>query len=314
MNYLFGGYPSEVQTGLVKAELNHGHFSKVETLVKADYTTYFDYYNQELVTIQRVNGKGGIGLYDEQGNQLQVIQESEKPACFLCFSHDGKQVVTTNYHEGLVHVYTKDKNLSLRKQLNFGCGAKMHCAWFDKKDQRLIVSALGYDQLIVFDEQLNEVKRIDFPKGSGVRHLVSDAMDRYLYAVSELSNEIFVIDLNEYVIIQQISMLLDETQPSSAAAIRISKNGEHLYASTRGQNLIVHFHVLNDGTLELNDLYHCNHQTPRDFILSDDEKYMLIAYQESDCIDCVALNEKFELRETVDTLKLPKIVCIKPMK
>lgn len=38
---------------------------------------------------------------------------------------------------------------------------------------------------------------------------------------------------------------------------------------------------------------------------------MLIAYQDSDCIDSVALNADMALRETVDTLKLPKIVCIK---
>ena len=311
MNYLFGGYPSVPTTGIVAAGLDHGRFSKPQPLIKADYTTYFDSYNHVLATIQKTAGKGGIGLYDHNGRLLQEIQESEKPACYLCFSHDGRHLVTTNYHEGTAHIYAYDGQLTLVKRLVFGDGAKMHCAWFDKADQRLILSALGLDQLIVLDQELNELKRIDFPKGSGVRHLVSDAQDHYLYAVSELSNEIFVIDLSDLSIIQQLSMLMDETQSSAGAAIRLSKDGRHLYASTRGQDLIVHFHVMKNGQLELNEIYHCNHQTPRDFLLSEDEKYMLIAYQDSDCIDSVALNADMALRETVDTLKLPKIVCIK---
>lgn len=311
MNYLFGGYPSDPMTGIVMAELEHGHFMNVQSLIKADYTTYFDHYDQVIATIQKVNGKGGVALYDNKGALLQEVNESEKPACYLCFSHDGKHLVTTNYHEGLVHIYDYENQLILDKQINFGKDAKMHCAWFDQLDQTLILASLGLDQLIVLDHEFNEIKRIDFPSGSGIRHLVSDHQNRYLYAVSELSNELFVIDLKDYHICQQVSMLMDESIPSSAAAIRLSKDGKHLYASTRGQDLIVHFYVLADGMLELNEIYHCNHQTPRDFYLSDDEKYMLIAYQDSDCIDCVTLNENMALRETIDTLKLPKIVCIK---
>lgn len=311
MNYLFGGYPSDPMTGIVMTELEHGHFSNVRSLIKADYTTYFDHYDQVIATIQKVNGKGGLALYDINGALLQEVSESEKPACYLCFSHDGRHVVTTNYHEGLVHIYDYEKQLTLKKRISYGQEAKMHCAWFDQKDETLILASLGLDQLIVFDHEFNEVKRIDFPHGCGVRHLVSDHQDRYLYAVSELSNEIFVVDLKTYKICQQLSMLMDESLPSSAAAIRLSKDGKHLYASTRGQDLIVHFNVLTNGMLELNEIYHCNHQTPRDFYLSDDEKYMLIAYQDSDCIDCVTLNDKMALRETSDSLKLPKIVGIK---
>lgn len=311
MNYLFGGYPTDPTTGIVMAELDHGHFSKVESLIKAEYTTYFDHYDQVIATIQKVNGKGGLALYDLKGNLLQEVSESEKPACYLCFSHDGRHLVTTNYHEGLVHIYDYDNQLTLNKRISFGKEAKMHCAWFDQKDQKLILASLGLDQLIVLDHEFNEIKRFDFPHGSGVRHLVSDDQDRYLYAVSELSNELFVVDLQEGKICQQLSMLMDELVPSSAAAIRLSKDGRHLYASTRGQDLIVHFNVLLEGMLELNEIYHCSHHTPRDFYLSDDEQFMLIAYQDSDCIDCVALNENMALRETIDTLKLPKIVCIK---
>lgn len=311
MNYLFGGYPSDPTTGIVMTELEHGHFMNVQSLIKADYTTYFDHYDQVIATIQKVNGKGGLALYDISGALLQEVSESEKPACYLCFSHDGKHLVTTNYHEGLVHIYNYENQLILNKEINYGKDAKMHCAWFDQLDQTLILASLGLDQLIVLDHEFNEIKRIDFPSGSGIRHLISDHQNRYLYAVSELSNELFVIDLKDYHVCQQVSMLMDESIPSSAAAIRLSKDGKHLYASTRGQDLIVHFNVLADGMLELNEIYHCNHQTPRDFYLSDDEKYMLIAYQDSDCIDCVTLNENMALRETIDTLKLPKIVCIK---
>lgn len=311
MNYLFGGYPSDPVTGIVMAELDHGHFSKVESLIKAEYTTYFDHYDQVIATIQKVNGKGGLALYDLKGTLLQEISESEKPACYLSFSHDGRHLVTTNYHEGLVHIYDYEDQLTLNKRISFGKEAKMHCAWFDQKNQNLILAALGLDQLIILDHEFNEIKRLDFPHGCGVRHLVSGHQEHTLYAVSELSNELFVIDLKEGKICQQVSMLMDESLPSSAAAIRISKDGQHLFASTRGQDLIVHFNVLLDGLLELNEIYHCNHQTPRDFYLSDDEKYMLIAYQDSDCVDCVTLNENMELRETSDTLKLPKIVCIK---
>lgn len=311
MNYLFGGYPSDPVTGIVMAELNQGHFTNVQSIIKADYTTYFDHFEQVIATIQKVNGKGSIALYDMEGVLIQEVMESEKPACYLCFSHDGRHLVTTNYHEGLVHIYDYEHQLTLNKRISYGKEAKMHCAWFDQNDQTLILASLGLDQLIVLDHEFNEIKRIDFPFGCGIRHLVSDHQDRYLYAVSELSNEIFVIDLKDHTICQQLSMLMDESIPSSAAAIRLSKDGRHLYASTRGQDLIVHFNVLADGMLEFNEIYHCNHQTPRDFYLSDDEKYMLIAYQDSDCIDCVALNENMALRETSDTLKLPKIVGIK---
>ena len=66
---------------------------------------------------------------------------------------------------------------------------------------------------------------------------------------------------------------------SFSAGIKLSNDGRFLYASNRGHNSIATFAIAKDGTLTL-----INHITsggiwPRDFTLSPDNKFLIVANQ-----------------------------------
>ena len=59
--------------------------------------------------------------------------------------------------------------------------------------------------------------QFNFLKEVGIRHVVSSKDEHYLYILSELSNEIFVLDLQTYEIVAKESILIEHLKSTSGA-------------------------------------------------------------------------------------------------
>ena len=137
------------------------------------------------------------------------------------------------------------------------------------------------------NEKLKKVNTIKLPDGVGPRHLVFHPNGRFMYVLVELTSEVFVISWNftgEYTIAQCIQLLDEDAKHSFSAAIRISSDGNFLYTSCRGIDVIVVFKINTEGLLERVQSIGANGKHPRDFILSADEAYLLCTNKDSNSI------------------------------
>jgi len=124
--------------------------------------------------------------------------------------------------------------------------------------------ALFMDTVYVFDSNYECIHEIRFPKGSGPRHGVVSKNGKYLYVVSELSNEVFVVSTADWKNLNSVQLTKEKTDGS--AAIRLYQN--RLFVSVRGLDEIYELKV-NEDQLEVLASYHCGGKHPRDMIVLD---------------------------------------------
>ena len=98
---------------------------------------------------------------------------------------------------------------------------------------------------------------------------------------TELSSEIFVYDFKDgdYHLKQVVKTLPEDFQgENTGAAIRLSPDEKHLYVSNRGQDSISAFKVKENHLLEKIATYPSGGEHPRDFNLSPDGCFLLVAH------------------------------------
>jgi 6-phosphogluconolactonase len=76
------------------------------------------------------------------------------------------------------------------------------------------------------------------------------------------------------------------------ADIHVSSNGKFLYASNRGHHSIAIFSISETGDLERIGIEPGRGDWPRNFILSPDNKFLLVANQNSSNITVFAVNQE----------------------
>jgi len=157
----------------------------------------------------------------------------------------------------------------------------VHCIVFHPKEEVIAVADLGSDaiRLIPYQDDAsaflveNKTQMITVAPGSGPRHLVWNSDGTLLYATFELTNEVGVFEYQNHQLHQvQTIALTAPTKSGSAAEVRLSNDGQFLYASVRGNdNQIVAMKVLENGNLEVIQTIKTA-AMPRNFILSKDQK------------------------------------------
>lgn len=151
--------------------------------------------------------------------------------------------------------------------------------------------------------------------GSGPRHLLVHPQGNPLYLVHELSAELGVYTYVDGKINQTQILLLTNPNYSGAvgaAEVGISANGKFVYVSNRGDaNEISVFEMGSDKQLNLVQRISSGGQMPRNFNLSPDEKFLLIAHQASNDIVVFERNTKTgEFSKTGLRIFIPKPVYL----
>lgn len=291
--WLAGGYGDDKTVGIYQID------EKEELIIQAKGTTYFDVFEDKIVTIENVDGKGNIAIY--QNHQCIYRYEGEyKPGCHIKVIED--KIVVCYYHNNCVQIF--DHQLNLLKTIKYEQG-KCHFSFL--WDNYIGIVELEADLIHLYDRNLKEVSIIQFPKGSGPRHVVVSKDKEYVYVVSEYSKKCFVVDRN-YKIIHSYPIIPVKTDVSTGSAIKLSENGKHLYTSCRYENYIAHFEI-KDDELILKQYYPTSGKVPRDFELNKHE--IMIGYQDSDYIEKIQLDHQGNLTDIIERYPLSKIVCIR---
>lgn len=158
------------------------------------------------------------------------------------------------------------------------------------------------------DRDLNRIGSIRFNTGTGPRHGVISKDGEYLYLVSELSNELFVIHTGDWKIEASIPVLPnDEMHVRDTAAIRLSEDERYIYVSTRTKNVISVIE-LKDHKPELIQCVSTLGRHPRDFMIVD--KWLLVANRNSNEIISFEIDEDGTLGKPVSRIAVPEAVSL----
>ncbi|MDF6015747.1 lactonase family protein [Vibrio harveyi] len=225
--------------------------------IEGDYPCHIDI-KEPLIAVANY-GSGNVSVYQlyEQGKPLKSIAE----------------------------LYVEGSGPNAERQAS----PHAHQATFLNHSEQLAVVDLGTDSVHFYDYKkdgetvkFSLSQSIAMPPGSGPRHLVFDSDEFVAYVVCELSETLAVLhkQRGQWNLAQQVKLLTDEENKEAASAIRLSADERFVYVSCRAQNLISTFDVTSDIPVQI-AASDCGGAFPRDFVLSRDGQWMLVANQHS---------------------------------
>lgn len=318
INTYIGTYTDKGSKGIYKVVLDtlHGTLEGPWLFYEIKSPKYIDCHHGYLASIIEKGDHAGVALVDI--NQpvpyhMDTKMSEDITSCFVC--QDDTHVYTANYHEGTMLVYRKEHGkLSIEQRIQLGEKAKCHQVLL--LNNLVYLVSLGLDRINIYDPEnhYSFVDSILFPKGTGPRHAIADAKHQYLYVLSELSNEVFVYSISAHQALrcQQINSVIPQgiQEECASAAIRISPNGKYLYTSTRGADIITCFEII-DGYLRQKYFFQCGGKHPRDFIIDESGRWMLVANRFSNQIVLFKLDpDTGEIIELSDEKEIPDPVSI----
>ena len=169
-----------------------------------------------------------------------------------------------------------------------------HQAVFDPHTQQWLVCDLGIDQVMHYrlDETSTSVtftsaEHTILPPGSGPRHLAFHPGGQYWLVLNELTATVSVCHRESGQVLGTYPTLPDDyTGLPHAAAIRISPDGRFVYTSHRSDFNAIAISAFDEASVTLTLLAHTPTQgrTPRDFLLSADGHWLIVANQDSDSL------------------------------
>ena len=151
---------------------------------------------------------------------------------------------------------------------------------------------------------------IELPPGSGPRHLLFSKDGTHAYLTTEMSAQVFVFDYDNGRLKQRQALELAKGMPAqnrAAGAVHASADGKFLYVSNRGKANEILVFAINPDNGELSEIQRrsVDGDHPREFALSPNGKFLLIANQMSNAIVVLERDpETGALGKTVQTLEM----------
>lgn len=302
------GYTKLTNKGISSFQWKDNTITNIQLEEEIENPTYFDIKDDKFFSIVKKDGTCGLGYYKIENNHLKRMDlylHQEIPSCYVNAQED--DIVLCNFHLGTCCIYTiENDKIQLKKVIQEEKYARCHHAFHH--ENYLYVTFLGLDAIHIYDKNKNYelIDKIIFPKGTGPRHCIVNHEKNILYVLSELSCEIYVIELNTKKTLQ-ILPICRHKENSTGAAIRIGENNKYLYTSCRGDDCIAVFEI--EGNRLKFRSFSDTGKHPRDFIVYDD--YLLVLHQNDAFIRIFKQNENATLTLEQDIPCDKELVCIK---
>lgn len=227
-------------------------------------------------------------IHMKDNNQYLKIKEEDislgnDTSCHLSYDQKNELIYSSHYQSGSLFVLSKSKKdeWSLLNKYTYQENSHIHYANFIPTIDLLGVCDLGDNTFYLYtvkNKKLALQTSFKFEPKTGPRHFVYHKSLPLIYIVCEHSGEVITLEYNDLklTVIQSVSLL-----KGASAAIRITKNSTHLYASDRLSNTISSFEIIEDGLLIPLQTISTFGDHPRDFNLSNDERYLVVANMNS---------------------------------
>ena len=284
--------------------------------------------------------QGAVSAFALNNNKLTLIQQKitkgENP-CYVILSPDQHNVFVANYSGGSITQFHRfaDGTISNAQQFIQHNGksintsrqekAHVHGTFFSPNGDYLLTPDLGMDQISIYPYTSNTSLPLDISKssaiisnpGAGPRHIAFSKNGRYLYIIEELTGSISVYQFNkgQTTFIQKVfTHTANFNGTPGSADIHISPDGKFLYASNRGEeNNIAKFAIAQNGKLDEKGMtiFSVFGKKPRNFNITEDGNWLLVANQDSDNIVVFKRNKiTGDLVNTGNDIKISMPVCL----
>jgi len=338
--FYVGTYTDTISQGIYRyLLLNDGTLKRISLAAKTVNPSFLTMTADKkyLVAVNEINkdGAGTVESYLITGDSLSIISRSSSGGAHPCFVsvNDANFVLVANYtggNMGLLRLNDKGELtnlLDVEQHTGHGTTERqqsphVHSAWFLKNSNKIISVDLGtnelwFSKLDAIEQKLKSLNppTLKMNDGAGPRHLTFHPNRKWIYVINELDFTVTMIKKNDdgkYEKGNSVSSLpVGFTEPNTSADIHISSDGKFLYASNRGHNSIAIFEVNStDGSLKLIANESTRGKAPRNFSLSPDENYLLVANQLTSNIVSFKRDKNTGLLSYAAQIDAPTPVCI----
>ena len=293
-----------------------------------DHTLYVAYKNAN--SHSHGGGLGSFSIYKDELILNNNYHSSGRSYTHLCVDQSHRYLFAANYHVGATASYQLENGIITQKICavhHTGLGPDLlkrqtsphvHYVGITPDQQFVYAVDLGADKVVMYRYSQGVLLEdpdytLNIVPGSGPRHMIFSHDGRFAYLVNEIANNIMVFKYlqGHFQLIQAIHCIPRHFKGfSSAAAIRLTQSGNHLFVSNRGHDSIAMYRVNKEsGKISLLYMVHTGKE-PRDFQILDDQ-YLIVACQGSNLLQIMTLNEDTEeLVLTDSTVEIPAPVCI----
>ncbi len=334
--FYVGTYTDGASEGIYRYSLGaDGKLAKDKLVAKTESPSFLTFSEDKkyLLAVNELT-EGTVSSFKISQDSLQFLNKKPSGGMHPCFvvSNEEGFVLTANYSSGNVGLLKlkEDGNLTdlLDTHQHKGKGAHdrqdgphAHSVWLEPTQNDVIEVDLGTNELWFseIDAASKKIKpksipNLAFEDGTGPRHMAFNPNGKWTYVYGELNNTITVLSIGEkgnYKVENTYSTLPEDFEGENTGAdIHISSDGKFLYASNRGHNSIVIYKVNEDGSLNTIGYESVRGDGPRNFSLSPDGSYLLVANQYTDNIISFKRDTNTGLLTFVDEIEAPSPVCI----
>ena len=245
---------------------------------------------------------------------------------------NGRFLVTANYTGGSLSAFAISDGgatLKLRQFIRFqklldNSVSHIHCARPTPDGKYLLVTDLGNDCIYRFTINSDATadnatpflsdRRIVYngPQGWGPRHFVFSSDNQFMYLINELGGTIVVFRYVNGNLLPVQHVLAEEVPAHGSADIHLSPDGHFLYASHRLQNDGISIYRINKANGLIRKVgYQRTARHPRNFALTPNGRFLLVAGRDDNCIEVYRRNRRTGLLQNIhQNISLPKPVCI----
>jgi len=236
---------------------------------------------------------------------INKVSSNGAHPCHIQLNNDNSKVAVSNYTGGTVSLHSISKNGEISPAIQVidhnkeNGQSHAHSAKFFKNN--LFIADLGLSTFSQYDFAENGKKYLlknsyCIENNAGPRHFEISQKGKFIYVINELNSTISVLKKKKdnYVFIQNITTLDTNFDGKSFCAdIHLSKDGQFLYGSNRGENSIAVFKINNkSGKIQKTQTISTNGDWPRNFTLTPNGNYLLVANQRSKNISVFRINKE----------------------
>jgi len=243
---------------------------------------------------------------------------------------DGKYVITANYTGGDISVFSLDAEGKLKAETQHIAFvgktpkrvAHIHCIIPTPDKKYILATDLGNDRVYRFrynkkarkNAEVLTDQRVAYEvsDGQGPRHLTFSKDGHFAYLINELGGECVVLSYRKGKLKEVQRIMADEGDGRGSADIHISPDGRFLYTSHRLKKDGIAIFAIDPKKGTLTKIgYQLTGIHPRNFAITPNGKYLLVACRDDNKIQVFERNEETgELTETPEEIEIDKPTCI----
>lgn len=277
--------------------------------------------------------------FDKEKGTFKLLNSQKtggEDPCYIITN--GKNVITANYSGGSISVFPIAKDGSLLPASDIikfeGSGtdkerqekSHLHCVRITPDGKYLFADNLGTDQIhkFIINPDANTENKERFLKegspaafkveaGSGPRHLTFAPNGNYAYLINELSGTVIAFKYKDGNLKEIQTIAADTVGAKGSGDIHISPDGKFLYASNRLKaDGIAIFRIDSENGKLTKTGYQLTGIHPRNFIITPNGKYLLVACRDSNAIQVYERDADTGLLSDIHKdIKVDKPVCLK---